>query len=81
MSLPHPLSSFTSLSPSPMHPWAPTHQTTSPTVSGHHWSLRPLHMLIFLPGVALLSPLADPSSSMLSLKITFLLLFSPLLAQ
>lgn len=34
-------------------------------------------MPIFLPGVALLSPLADPSSSMLSLKITFLLLFSP----
>lgn len=34
-------------------------------------------MLIFLPGVALLSPLADPSSSTFSLKITILLLFSP----
>ena len=57
MSPPHPLSSLTSLSLSfTCASWAPTHQTNFPVVSVHRWSLRPLHMLISLPRMTLLSP-------------------------
>lgn len=82
MSPPHPLSSFTSLSLSFTYAsWAPTHQTNFPVVSGHRWSFRPLHMLIFLPGMTLLSA---PGRSLLfnaQLKDHLLIDLLPRLAQ